>query len=258
MNRITQLFQNKKQDILNVYFTAGFPDLNDTVKILTALDEGGADLIEIGMPYSDPVADGETIQLSNQKALDNGMSVKLLFEQLKDIRKTVNVPILLMGYINPVLQYGIEAFCKKCQEVGVDGLILPDLPVDVYEEEYKSIFEQYNLLNTFLITPQTSDVRINHIDNISNGFIYMVSSASTTGAKTGISEEQEAYFAKVNAMNLKNPRLIGFGISNHESFKKASSNAQGAIIGSAFIKVLNESTNLEKDIKSFVHSIKYA
>ncbi|WP_026997887.1 tryptophan synthase subunit alpha [Flectobacillus major] len=258
MNRITQLFEQKKNNILNVYFTAGYPELNDTTTVLKALDESGADLVEIGMPYSDPVADGETIQASNQIALDNGMSVKLLFEQLAGIRPSVKVPILLMGYINPVLQFGIENFCQKCQEVGVDGLILPDLPVDVYEEEYKAIFDKYGILNIFLITPQTSESRIRHIDAISAGFIYMVSSASITGAKSGISDVQEEYFARINAMNLTNPRLIGFGISDNETFVKASSHAAGAIIGSAFIKVVSTSKNLQTDIKAFVQAIKGA
>nr|MCU0471677.1 tryptophan synthase subunit alpha [Arcicella sp.] len=175
MNRIKQLFQEKTHNILNVYFTAGFPQINDTTLILKALQDGGADLVEIGMPYSDPVADGETIQQSNQVALDNGMTVKLLFEQLQGIRQAgITVPILLMGYINPVLQFGVENFCQKCQEVGVDGLILPDMPASVYEDEYKAIFDKYGILNTFLITPQTAESRIRHIDNISEGFIYMV------------------------------------------------------------------------------------
>ncbi len=257
MNRIKQLFQEKTNNILNVYFTAGFPKINDTILILKALQDGGADLVEIGMPYSDPVADGETIQQSNQIALDNGMSVKLLFEQLAGIREAgITVPILLMGYVNPVIQFGVESFCQKCQEVGIDGLILPDMPISVYEEEYKAIFDKYGILNTFLITPQTTGERIRHIDNISDGFIYMVSSASTTGAKSGISVDQEAYFARVNAMNLKNPRLIGFGISDNETFKKAASQAAGAIIGSAFIKLIGQSTDLAGDIKGFVSSVK--
>ncbi len=257
MNRIKQLFQAKNTNILNVYFTAGFPKINDTVLILKALQDGGADLVEIGMPYSDPVADGETIQQSNQVALDAGMSVKLLFEQLAGIREAgITVPILLMGYINPVLQFGVEKFCQKCQEVGIDGLILPDMPISVYEDEYKAIFDKYEILNTFLITPQTAESRIRHIDTISDGFIYMVSSASTTGAKTGISNDQEVYFERVNAMNLKNPRLIGFGISDNETFIKASSHAAGAIIGSAFIKLLGTSEDLEGDIKAFVSKIK--
>lgn len=257
MNRIKQLFQEKTNNILNVYFTAGFPKIDDTTVILKALQDGGADLVEIGMPYSDPVADGETIQQSNQVALDNGMSVKLLFEQLAGMREAgINVPILLMGYINPVIQFGVENFCQKCQEVGVDGLILPDMPASVYEEEYKAIFDKYGILNTFLITPQTTDERIRHIDNISDGFIYMVSSASTTGAKSSISVDQEAYFARVDAMNLKNPRLIGFGISDNETFKKAASQAAGAIIGSAFIKLIGQSNDLAGDIKGFVSSVK--
>lgn len=257
MNRIKQLFQEKTNNILNVYFTAGFPKIDDTTVILKALQDGGADLVEIGMPYSDPVADGETIQQSNQIALDNGMSVKLLFEQLAGIREAgITVPILLMGYVNPVIQFGVENFCQKCQEVGVDGLILPDMPISVYEDEYKTIFDKYGILNTFLITPQTTDERIRHIDNISDGFIYMVSSASTTGAKSGISVDQEAYFARVNTMNLKNPRLIGFGISDNETFKKAASQAAGAIIGSAFIKLIGQSVDLAVDIKAFVSSVK--
>lgn len=257
MNRIKQLFEEKTNNILNVYFTAGFPKIDDTTVILKALQDGGADLVEIGMPYSDPVADGETIQQSNQIALDNGMSVKLLFEQLAGIREAgITVPILLMGYVNPVIQFGVENFCQKCQEVGIDGLILPDMPISVYEDEYKAIFDKYGILNTFLITPQTTDERIRHIDNISNGFIYMVSSASTTGAKSGISTDQESYFARVNAMNLKNPRLIGFGISDNETFRKAASQAAGAIIGSAFIKLIGQSTDLTSDIKGFVSSVK--
>ena len=260
MNRITKLFQeatpDKENGLLNIYFTAGFPQLTDTMLVLKALQDGGADLVEIGMPYSDPVADGETIQKSNDRALENGMSVKILFEQLADMRETITVPVLLMGYINPVLQYGIEDFCRKCAEVGVDGLILPDMPMDVYLNEYKSIFESYGLLNIFLITPQTSDARIRLIDEVSEGFIYTVSSASVTGSKSGVSEDMEAYFERLNALNLRNPRLIGFGIKDNATFKKASGNAAGAIIGSAFIRVLQETTNLEQDVKSFVRGIK--
>ena len=255
MNRIEELFQTKPNRVLNVYFTAGYPKLNDTVSILKALEASGADLIEIGIPFSDPVADGPTIQASNDVALKNGMTLKLLMEQLKDIRSQVNVPIVLMGYINPLVQYGIERFCEDCAERGIDGLILPDLPMHEYLEVYKPIFEKNGLLNTFLITPQTSEARIREIDDNSNGFIYMVSSASTTGAKTGISEEQEAYFKRVNSMGLKNPRLIGFGISNKETFDKACANANGAIIGSAFIKVLAEANNLEVEIKDFVKRV---
>lgn len=256
MNRISKVFAEAKGPILNVYATAGFPNLDDTMTVIESLQSGGVDIIEIGMPYSDPVADGETIQQSNQVSLDHGMTVGYLFEQLKDLRKTVNVPVLLMGYVNPVLQFGVEKFCQKCKEVGVDGLILPDLPLAEYESEYKAIFEANGLFNIFLITPQTSDARIQQIDAISQGFIYMVSSASTTGAKTGISHEQEDYFKRIASMNLKNPRLIGFGISDRASFLKASEASSGAIIGSAFVKLLSKSKDLKTDIVQFVKGIK--
>ncbi|KAA0990636.1 tryptophan synthase subunit alpha [Dyadobacter aurulentus] len=259
MNRITELFQQQQPEsggLLNVYFTAGFPELADTRRVLQALQDGGVDLVEIGMPYSDPVADGETIQKSNDRALENGMTVRTLFQQLENMRETITVPVLLMGYVNPVLQYGIEHFCRKCAEVGVDGLILPDMPMDVYLKEYKSIFDSYGLLNIFLITPQTSDARIRQIDEVSEGFIYTVSSASVTGSKTGVSADMETYFARLNALNLKNPRLIGFGIQDHATFSKASQQAAGAIIGSAFIRVLQETSDLEQDVKSFVRSVK--
>ena len=256
MNRIEKLFSTKSQRVLNVYFTAGYPQLNDTVAIMQALESSGADLIEIGIPFSDPIADGPTIQASNDVALANGMTLKLLMEQLKDDRQKVNLPIILMGYINPIVQFGIEKFCEKCQEVGVDGLILPDLPMFEYLEVYKPIFEQHGLLNIFLITPQTAEARVREIDSNSSGFIYMVSSASTTGAKTGISAEQEAYFQRIKSMNLKNPTLIGFGISNKETFDKACENANGAIIGSAFIKVLAQEGDMISNIKTFIDQVK--
>ena len=255
-NRIDTLFNKKGGSILNVYFTAGYPNLQDTTTILKALEKGGADLIEIGLPYSDPVADGPTIQASNQKALDGGMTMKLLFEQLKDIRKEVGVPLVLMGYFNPVLQFGVERFCQKCAEVGIDGLILPDLPMYEYREIYQPVFQQYGLHNIFLISPQTSEARVREIDENSSGFIYMVSSASITGAKKDITPEQISYFERINGMNLRNPRLIGFGISNRETFQLASKYAQGAIIGSAFINLLTNSQDLEGDIIQFVKSIK--
>ena len=256
MNRISALFKSTQEPILNIYATAGYPNFGDTMLVLNALQEGGVDIIEIGMPYSDPVADGETIQQSNQVSLDQGMTVSHLFDQLKNMRESISVPVLLMGYINPVLQFGVERFCQKCLEVGVDGLILPDLPLAEYQQSYQSIFEQFGLLNIFLITPQTSDERIKQIDAISEGFIYMVSSASTTGAKTGISSDQEAYFKRIDNMNLKNPRLVGFGISDRESFLKASNGASGAIIGSAFVKLLGNAKNLRDVIVGFVKSIK--
>ncbi len=255
-NRITDLFAQKSERLLNVYFTAGFPALNDTVPILRGLQQAGVDLVEIGMPYSDPVADGETIQQSNGQALENGMSLKTLFAQLEGCRSTINVPILLMGYINPVLQYGVEAFCQKCAEVGVDGVILPDLPLDLYLAEYADTFRQYGIVNVNLITPQTSDARIWLIDAESDGFIYMVSSASITGSTTGISDGMRAYFERIQAMNLRNPRLIGFGINDHETFDTACQYANGAIVGSAFIRHLAHHGPDADGIRTFVQTIR--
>ena len=254
-NRINELFQNKKENILSVYFTAGYPELGNTVPIITELEKNGIDLIEIGMPFSDPVADGPVIQNSSNIALQNGMSVKKLFEQLKDIRQQVQIPLILMGYLNPVIQFGIEAFCKKCQQVGIDGLILPDLPLVVYQEEYKETFEKHGLHNILLISPQTSEARVKEIDEASNGFIYMVSSSSTTGIKTSVSEFQQAYFERIDKMSLKNPRLVGFGISNAETFQNACKYSSGAIIGSAFVKALDRDLPLEKRISDFTKSI---
>lgn len=252
MNRIqTKLQENKK--LLSIYFTAGYPSINDTVSIIKDLETNGVDMIEIGLPFSDPLADGPTIQASSTQALKNGMTTELLFSQLKDIRKSVNIPLIIMGYFNPMFQYGVEAFCKKCKEVGIDGLIIPDLPVDVYHREYQAIFEKYGLINVFLITPQTSDERIKYIDSISNGFIYMVSSASTTGAQSGFGEAQTKYFKRIGDMPLKNPQVIGFGISNNETFTQATTYAKGAIIGSAFVKHITN--NGPKSIKNFVEKI---
>ena len=239
MNRINQKLEEDKK-LLSIYFTAGYPNINDTVSIIQNLKKSHVDMIEIGLPFSDPLADGPTIQDSSTKALRNGMTSELLFKQLRDIRETVSIPLIIMGYFNPMLQFGVEAFCKKCQEVGVDGLIIPDLPVDVYHKEYKSTFEKYGLINVFLITPQTSDERIRFIDSVSDGFIYMVSSASTTGAKTGFGNVQDEYFDRIAKMNLKNPQIVGFGISNNETFTQATKQAKGAIIGSAFIKYLTK------------------
>ena len=253
MNRITQKLQEDKK-LLSIYFTAGYPDLNNTVGILEALENSGVDMVEIGLPFSDPLADGPVIQASSTKALNNGMTTEILFEQLKNVREKVSIPLILMGYFNPVMQYGVEAFCKKCQEIGIDGLILPDLPVYEYESEYKDIFEKYGLINVFLITPQTSEERIRYIDEISNGFIYMVSSASVTGTKNSFGNAQSDYFKRIDAMNLKTPKVIGFGISNKETFKQATELAKGAIIGSAFIKHLNE--NGPNKIESFVKKIR--
>lgn len=256
MNRINKTFQENSNDkLLSIYFTAGYPKLDDTVTILQKLEASGVKMIEIGLPFSDPLADGPTIQASSTKALKNGMTTNVLFDQLKDIRKTVSVPLVIMGYFNPILQYGVEAFCAKCAEVGIDGLIIPDLPVDVYDEQYKAIFEKYGIINVFLITPQTSEKRILYIDSISKGFIYMVSSASVTGSSSGFGEQQTDYFKRIAQMELKNPQVIGFGISDHNSFKQATTNAQGAIIGSAFIKDLthNSIDNIELFIKSILN-----
>lgn len=253
MNRIQQKLKNPKK-LLSIYFTAGYPALEDTADIIERLEHCGVDMIEIGLPFSDPLADGPTIQNSSTQALKNGMSTNLLFNQLADIRDKVSIPLIIMGYFNPMLQYGVEAFCAKCQEIGIDGLIIPDLPVDVYHDEYQDIFEAHGLINVFLITPQTSVERIRFIDSISKGFIYMVSSASTTGAKTGFGEEQAQYFNRISEMNLKNPQIVGFGISNFSTFQQATIHAQGAIIGSAFIKQL---TNKGKDgIPEFIESIR--
>ncbi|QHT66899.1 tryptophan synthase subunit alpha [Rhodocytophaga rosea] len=257
-NRIVDLFARKNKNILSVYYTAGFPQLKDTIPILETLQEAGADMVELGMPFSDPVADGPTIQQSSEQALHNGMTVKLLFEQLSGIRKKIHIPILLMGYLNPVVQFGVENFCKKCQEHGIDGLILPDMPMQVYLDEYKSLFESHGLLNIFLITPQTSEERIRQIDQVSKGFIYMVSSASVTGSTQGIQATQENYFERIQGMKLKNPTIIGFGINNRASFNKASQYANGAIIGSAFVKILQESKDLQSDIQYFVQDIRKA
>ncbi len=252
MNRINQKLKEDKK-LLSIYFSAGYPTLNDTVSIIQNLEQNGVDMIEIGLPFSDPLADGPTIQASSTQALKNGMTTDTLFSQLKDIRKTVSIPLIIMGYFNPMLQYGVEAFCKKCQDIGIDGLIIPDLPVDVYNEQYKTIFEKYGLINVFLITPQTSVERINFIDSISNGFIYMVSSASVTGSSSGFGTEQTDYFKRIADMKLKNPQIVGFGISDNTTFTQATTYAKGAIIGSAFIKHLTKHGNT--NIDSFTDSI---
>lgn len=240
---------------MSVYFTAGYPKLNDTVAIIQELEKNGADLIEIGMPFSDPVADGPIIQNSSLIALKNGMSIKKLFGQLKDIRQSVQIPLILMGYLNPVLQFGVENFCKECEKTGIDGLIIPDLPLAEYLDSYKAIFEAHKLHNILLITPQTSNERIRQIDAESSGFIYMVSSSSTTGIKQSVADYHTEYFERVNSLNLNNPRLIGFGISNAETFENACKYAKGAIIGSAFVKALENDLTLEQRISEFVKTI---
>lgn len=253
MNRINQKVEEKKK-LLSIYFTAGFPELEDTVTIIKQLEKSGVDMIEIGLPFSDPLADGPIIQQSSTQALKNGMTTEKLFSQLEDIRESVQIPLIIMGYFNPILQYGVEKFCEKCASIGIDGLIIPDLPVDVYQEKYQNIFQQFKLKNIFLITPQTSDERIKYIDSLSNAFIYMVSSASVTGSQTGFGELQTDYFKRINEMKLENPQIVGFGINNSQTFQQATTFAKGAIIGSAFIKFLN-SNPIEK-IQEFIKSIR--
>ena len=256
MNKLLKTFQDKSKKVLSIYFSAGYPELEDTHRIMIALQEGGADLIEVGIPFSDPVADGPTIQGSNKIALDNGITLKKILVQINEIKEKIQIPVILMGYLNPIYQYGIKKFCEDCQKAGVSGLIIPDLPVNEYQNEYKLVFEEHQLANIFLITPQTSEERIREIDGISNSFIYMVSSASTTGAKKGVTQDQIDYFIRVQNMELKSPLLIGFGISDHQSFTQATTYANGAIIGSAFINVLKNSNNLEEDIVAYVRSVK--
>lgn len=256
MNRLNQIFSANKENkkFLSIYFTAGYPEPKDTIKIIQDLEKSGVDFIEIGLPFSDPLADGPTIQASSTTALRNGMTTNRLFDQLKEIRNSVKIPLILMGYFNPILQYGVERFCEKCRETGIDGLIIPDLPVDVYHEQYQDTFQKFGLINIFLITPQTSEERIRFIDSVSSGFIYMVSSASVTGSTKGFGEDTRDYFRRISAMNLKNPQIIGFGINNAETFEQATEYAQGAIIGSAFVKHLTEQGTGE--IPSFINSIR--
>ena len=256
MNRITRLFQNKSRNILSVYFTAGYPALNDTRTIITELDKSGADLIEIGIPFSDPVADGKVIQKSSEIALRNGMSVNLLFEQLSKIREKTDIPLILMGYINPIYKFGIQNFLEKCSETGIDGTIIPDLPVDEYVESYEPLFEKLNILNIFLVTPQTTVERICYLDGISKGFLYLVSSSATTGSTNSFDDSQIARLEKFNHLNLKTPRLIGFGISDNKTFDQACSLASGAIIGSSFIRALEKEGPLSENIKQFVRQIR--
>ena len=253
MNRIDKTLK-EKDNILSIYFTAGYPHLKSTTEIIKNLVSAGTDMIEIGLPFSDPLADGETIQMSSKIALDNGMSTKILFDQLKGIRNHVNIPLIIMGYFNPIFQFGVEEFCKKCNEIGIDGLIIPDLPIDIYLTKYKPIFEKNQLQNIFLITPQTSDERIEYIDKNSAGFIYVVSSSSITGSTNKFNENSLNYFRRLEKMRLSTPKIIGFGISNNENFSIASKYSKGCIVGSAFIKYLQN--NGINSIKMFVDEIK--
>lgn len=256
MNRIDHLFQTRKSGILSVYLTAGYPELNDTTEVIRELAVNGVDMIEIGMPFSDPLADGPLLQVCNQQALKNGMTINHLFEQLHSIRDTVNVPLLLMGYLNPVLNYGIDKFCKKARDIGMDGVILPDLPVKEYTTHYQIHFQENDLHMIFLISPQTSQERIRKIDGFGSGFIYMVSSASTTGVKNGFQPEQINYFKRIKAMDLKQPQLIGFGISTQETYNQACKHSGGAIIGSAFMKSLMGEGSIPDKVRTFVNEIR--
>ena len=241
MNRINQLFEKKKKGILSLYFCAGHPTLEGTVEVIKTLAENGIDMIEVGIPFSDPMADGPVIQDAATKALRNGMSLKLLFSQLKDIRRQgVEIPLILMGYLNPIVSYGIEAFCRSCQECGIDGAIIPDLPFRDYMETIKPVADSYGIKIIMLITPETSEERIRFIDEHTDGFIYMVSSAAVTGAQKEFNESKQAYFRRIDGMNLKHPRMIGFGISNKQTLEATQQNAAGAIIGSRFVTLLEE------------------
>lgn len=255
MNRINRLFENKK-DVLTMFFTAGFPELEDTIPTLKSLQKGGVDLIEIGIPFSDPVADGPVIQKANLQAIENGMTVEKLFSQLENFRDEISVPVVIMSSFNPILQFGVEAFCKACNSVGIDGLIIPDMPTSFYEKNYHEIFVESGLINVNLVTPTTPKERIKMIDEKSSGFIYLVSSSNTTGGKGSFSQEQKAYFENIKNMGLKNPVLTGFGISDRESFDTVCEYTHGGIIGSAFIDALSKNGSSDQKISSFIKSIR--
>lgn len=256
MNRIDQLFAKKKKEVLSVYFTAGYPDLKDTVPVLQSLERNGVDLVEIGIPFSDPMADGPVIQASGTQALKNGMSLRELFRQLSNVRQSVSMPLVLMGYLNPIMQFGFEHFCAEANRCGVDGVIIPDLPFADYLKDYKPIAEKHGIHMIMLITPETSEERIRLIDENTSGFIYMVSSASVTGAKSVFGDENLQYFRRVNSMNLKNPRLIGFGISNKMTFDAACESASGAIIGSKFVSLLGSEKSIEAAVDKLMEAIR--
>ena len=255
LNRLTKLFENKRENLLTVYFTAGYPKLDDTETIICSLAESGANIIEIGIPYSDPLADGPVIQESGMAAIDNGMTLQVLFNQLTDIRTKTQVPLILMGYFNQLLQYGVDKFLDDCVKVGIDGLIIPDLPLMEYEQFYKDKLTDRNISISFLITPQTEESRIHKVDALSTGFIYVVSDSSITGMKTGISSQQISYFERIKSLQLSTPQLIGFGISDRESYLTASKYANGAIIGSAFIKHLKDKNEVDKATSDFINLI---
>jgi len=255
MKRIQKLFQKKTKNVLNVYFTAGYPQINSTLTVMKALQENGVDLIELGMPYSDPLADGPVIQASGSRALENGMTIEVLFEQLTGFRNKIAVPVILMGYMNPVLQYGFERFCEDAAAIGIDGLILPDLPEYEFETEYGAIIKKHGLDFIFLVTPETSEERIRKLDNLSSGFLYAVSSSATTGSDKDFTAV-EKYLKRLQFMQLKNPVLVGFGIKDKETFESACKYANGAIIGTAFIKALEGTVNIVSSVHSFMSRLK--
>lgn len=252
MNRINQLFSEEKKDLLSIYFCAGTPQLDGTTEVIKTLEKNGVSMIEIGIPFSDPMADGVVIQDAATQALRNGMSLSLLFDQLRDVRKEVSIPLLFMGYLNPIMRFGFERFCQQCVECGIDGVIIPDLPFKDYQEEYRPIAEKYNIKIIMLITPETSEERVREIDENTDGFIYMVSSAATTGAQQDFNTQKQAYFKRINEMNLRNPLMIGFGISNKPTFEAACKYASGAIVGSRFVTLIDE----EKDAKKAITRLK--
>ena len=257
MNRINQLFQKKQSNVLSIYFCAGHPTLDSTVHTIQTLEANGVDMIEVGIPFSDPMADGPVIQDAATKALRNGMSLRLLFSQLADIRQSVHIPLILMGYMNPIYQYGYEAFFKRCTEVGVDGVIIPDLPFRDYTQQVRPIADKYDIRVIMLITPETSDERIRFIDQNTDGFIYMVSSAAITGVQKEFNAAKQAYFNKVNQMNLQHPRMIGFGISNKQTLQSAQANAAGAIIGSKFVSLLDEKKDPDAALDELLEALKH-
>lgn len=258
MNRINMLFKDGRSDLLSVFYTAGYPNLESTLLVASELERSGADMVEIGMPFSDPLADGPTIQASSIKARENGMTLTILFDQLKALRPGINIPVLLMGYLNPVYRYGMTRFIDKCLESGIDGVILPDLPLDEYSENYHHLFEKAGIYNVFLVSPETSEARIRAIDDLSSGFIYLVSSSSTTGKSDAMNDDQISFFKRISDLKLKNPCMVGFGISDHKSFRLVNEHAEGAIIGSAFIKILDtDPANLRLKIDQFIKNIRY-
>ena len=255
MNRIDKLFHTKKEKILSVYFTAGYPSLESVEKIILLLEKNGADMIEIGIPYSDPLADGPVIQETGKVAITNGMTLENLFLQLTNIRKKTSVPLLLMGYINPIMQFGFSRFCQNAAKAGIDGLIIPDLPLREYGNFYRDTVSANNLKNIFLVTPDTSEQRIRQIDDLSTGFIYMVSSASTTGKTRTFDNNQLKYFKRIASMKLKNPTLVGFGIHNRETLEQVFRYCQGAIVGSAYMRALQKSNSIEEDTAEFFKTL---